>query len=61
MIGLNHKGNPVPIVLERAIQTGKATGLVSDTLVTHATPAAFAGVLHHTQLGQYAINAVLKK
>ncbi|OQY51462.1 MAG: alkaline phosphatase [Desulfobacteraceae bacterium 4572_89] len=42
MIGLNFRGDPVETVLEKAIKAGKSTGLVSDTRVTHATPAAFA-------------------
>lgn len=42
MIGLNYRGETVPTILERAIQAGKSVGLVTDTRVTHATPAAFA-------------------
>jgi alkaline phosphatase len=37
-------------VLERAIQVGKSTGLVSDTRVTHATPAAFAAHRPHRRM-----------
>jgi alkaline phosphatase len=42
MIGADAQGNPVETILEKAKKMGKATGLVSDTRLTHATPAAFA-------------------
>lgn len=51
MIGLNYRGESVPTVLERAIQAGKSTGLVTDTRVTHATPAAFAAHQPHRKMG----------
>lgn len=47
MIGLDINGNPVETILEKAKQMGKATGLVSDTRITHATPASFAAHQHH--------------
>jgi alkaline phosphatase len=47
MIGLDSKGNIVKTILERAKAQGKATGLVSDTRITHATPAAFASHQPH--------------
>ncbi|MCF6247473.1 MAG: alkaline phosphatase [Desulfobacula sp.] len=47
MIGLDNIGNPVETVLEKAKKTGKSTGLISDTRVTHATPAAFASHQAH--------------
>ena len=47
MIGANFRGDPVPTVLEIAKQHGKATGLISDTRITHATPAAFAAHQPH--------------
>jgi alkaline phosphatase len=50
MIGADKDGNPVETVLERAIKTGKSTGLVSDTRLTHATPAAFAAHQPHRSL-----------
>lgn len=46
-IGLDHKGNPVPTVLEKAKERGLMTGLVSDTRLTHATPASFAAHVHN--------------
>ena len=47
MIGANYKGESVPTVLEIAQARGRATGLVSDTRITHATPAAFAAHQPH--------------
>lgn len=49
-IGLDIDGNPVESVLEIAKKLGKATGLVSDTRLTHATPAAFAAHQPHRSL-----------
>ncbi len=41
VVGLDPKGYPCETVLEKAEKMGKATGLVSTTRITHATPAAF--------------------
>ncbi|ELZ02941.1 alkaline phosphatase [Natrialba chahannaoensis JCM 10990] len=41
-ISVDHAGNPIETVLERAAAAGYATGLVTTTQLTHATPAAFA-------------------
>ncbi len=41
-LGLDTSGYPCETVLEKAAKQGKATGLVSTTRITHATPAAFA-------------------
>lgn len=40
-VGVDEDGNPVPSVLENAGAAGKATGLVTDSQVTDATPASF--------------------
>lgn len=40
-IGVDEDGNPVRSVLELAARNGKATGLVTTSQVTDATPAAF--------------------
>ena len=40
-VGIDAEENPVQSVLERAGQAGKATGLVTDSQVTDATPASF--------------------
>ncbi len=50
MVGINREGNRVTTVLELAKQKGKSTGLVSDTRLTHATPAAFAAHQPHRSL-----------
>ncbi len=50
MIGANYLGESVPTVLEIAKQMGKSTGLVSDTRITHATPAAFAAHRPHRSM-----------
>lgn len=49
-IGVDERGDPQPSVLVRAMEAGKATGLVSDTRMTHATPAAFAAHVPHRSL-----------
>lgn len=57
MIGLNRQGQVVESILERAKRQGKATGLVSDTRLTHATPAAFAAhQIHRSQENDIAID-----
>jgi alkaline phosphatase len=50
MIGVNYRGESVPTVLEIARDLGKSTGLVSDTRVTHATPAGFAAHQRHRSM-----------
>jgi alkaline phosphatase len=42
MIGVDYEGNSATTIVEIARDLGKATGLVSDTRLTHATPASFA-------------------
>jgi alkaline phosphatase len=46
-IGLDHLGNPQATILEKAQNKGLMTGLVSDTRLTHATPASFAAHVHN--------------
>ena len=50
VIGVDPQGNHVQTVLEKAKNLGKATGLVSDTRLTHATPASFAAHQAHRSL-----------
>ncbi|MFT4980110.1 MAG: alkaline phosphatase, partial [Myxococcota bacterium] len=50
VISLDVHGQPVETVLERASKLGRATGLVSDTRITHATPAAFAAHVPHRDM-----------
>ena len=45
MIGVDKDGNRQATLIDKAKRLGKAMGLVSDTRITHATPAAFAA--HH--------------
>ncbi|MBM7634871.1 alkaline phosphatase [Geomicrobium sediminis] len=42
VIGLNPEGERVQTVLEAAKDSGRSTGLVATSTITHATPAAFA-------------------
>lgn len=41
-IAVDLKGNSLPTILEEAEKKGMATGLITTTRLTHATPAAFA-------------------
>lgn len=41
IIGADHEGRSQPTIVEIARDQGMATGLVTDTRITHATPAAF--------------------
>ena len=41
MVGMDRDGNIVESLIEKAKKAGKATGIVSDTRLTHATPAGF--------------------
>lgn len=50
MLGLDKDGNTQENIIEKARRLGKATGLVSDTRITHATPTAFAA--HQTHRSQ---------
>ncbi len=50
MIGGDKDGNPTVTILEQAEKLGKSTGLISDTRLTHATPAAFAAHQPHRSL-----------
>ncbi|MBF4489421.1 alkaline phosphatase [Psychrobacter sp. N25K4-3-2] len=50
MVGTNKDGNSAESILEKAKKLGKSTGLVSDTRITHATPAGFAAHQSHRSL-----------
>ena len=50
MIGLNRYGERQQNIIDKAKQRHKATGLVSDTRITHATPAAFAAHQTHRHM-----------
>ena len=46
-IGIDQYGHKTETVLDKAKKVGKSTGLISDTRITHATPAAFAAHQNH--------------
>ncbi|MGQ9695791.1 MAG: alkaline phosphatase [Thermodesulfobacteriota bacterium] len=50
MIGKDHEGRPFRSIIDVAHQLGKATGLISNTRITHATPAAFYGHVVHRDM-----------
>lgn len=50
MIGVDKNGNKQETIIDKAKRLGKATGLISDTRITHATPAAFAAHETHRSL-----------
>lgn len=59
MIGADRVGNPVESLVEAARAEGKATGIVTDMRVTHATPAAFgAKEPHRSREGEIAVDLV---
>lgn len=49
-IGLDQEGNPAETILEKAKKMGKSTGLITDTRITHATPAGFAAHQPHRSM-----------
>lgn len=56
MIGKDHEGRPVKSILDVARGKGKSTGLISNTRITHATPAGFyAQVLHRDMEARIAL------
>ena len=54
-IGVDSTGKPVRTILEWAEQHGKATGLVSTSAITHATPASF--ISHQALRSDYELIA----
>jgi alkaline phosphatase len=50
-IGVDVSGKPVKTILEEASEKGLATGLVSTSSITHATPASF--IAHQASRGSY--------
>ena len=50
MIGLDQQGNNAQSVLEKAKAKGLKTALISDTRLTHATPASFAAHQAHRSM-----------
>jgi len=55
IIGKDHDGRPMKTITDIARQLGKSVGLISDTRMTHATPAAFyAHVIHRDMENEIA-------
>lgn len=50
-IGVDHEGKPVKSILKFAEENGLATGLVSTSALTHATPASF--IANQSSRGSY--------
>jgi alkaline phosphatase len=50
-IAVDVEGNPVKTILEKAEEKGLATGLVSTSTITHATPASF--IAHQPNRNMY--------
>ncbi len=62
VIGLDIHGKPLETILEKAKMAGKSTGIISDTLITDATPAAFAAhVVHRSLVNEIAEQLVESK
>ena len=61
-VGIDRHGDPVETVLDKAQALGKSVGLVSDTRLTHATPACFAAhVPSRGQENDIAVQLIDKK
>ncbi len=59
MIGKDHDGRPMKTVIDIALQLGKSGGVISDTRMTHATPAAFyASMIHRDMENEIAAQLV---
>jgi alkaline phosphatase len=59
MIGLNAEGKTAQTIMEKAAEAGKSTGLISNTRLTHATPASFAAhEIHRSKENQIAADLV---
>lgn len=59
IIGKDHEGRPMKSIVDIAHQLGKATGLLSNTRITHATPAGFyANVIHRDMENEIATQLV---
>jgi alkaline phosphatase len=59
MIGKDQDGRPMKTVTDIALQLGKSGGVISDTRMTHATPAAFyASIIHRDMENEIAAQLV---
>lgn len=50
MVGLDAEGNPTHTIFEQAMAAGLSTGIISDTRLTHATPASFVAHAAHRSM-----------
>jgi len=59
IIGKDHDGRPMKTLVDIARESGKSSGLISNTRITHATPAAFfAQVIHRDMENEIAAQLV---
>jgi alkaline phosphatase len=59
IIGKDHEGRSMKTVVDIARQLGKSAGVISDTRMTHATPAAFyANIIHRDMENEIAVQLV---
>lgn len=59
IIGKDHEGRPMKSIVDIAHHLGKSTGLISNTRLTHATPAGFyAQVIHRDMENEIATQLV---
>jgi alkaline phosphatase len=59
IIGKDHDGRPMKTIVDIGRQLGKSTGVISNTRMTHATPAAFyASVIHRDMENEIAAQLV---
>jgi alkaline phosphatase len=59
IIGKDHDGHPMKTIVDIARQLGKSTGVISNTRMTHATPAAFyASVIHRDMENEIAAQLI---
>jgi alkaline phosphatase len=59
IIGKDHEGRSMKTIVDIAHQLGKSTGVISDTRMTHATPAGFyANVIHRDMENEIAIQLI---
>ena len=59
IIGKDHDGRPMKSIVDVARQLGKSAGVISDTRLTHATPAAFyANIIHRDMENEIAAQLI---
>ncbi len=59
IIGKDQNGRPMKTLIDIARQLGKSTGVISNTRITHATPAAFyAHIIHRDMENEIATQLI---